>query len=47
MHSLRQALEDVEGVTLIHDIHAWTITLPNKGFPSEQGNRVLSEEDFE
>lgn len=26
MHSLCMALEDVEGVTLVHDIHAWTIT---------------------
>ena len=26
MHSLWQTLEDVEGVTLVHDIHAWTIT---------------------
>lgn len=26
MHSLCMALEDVPGVTLVHDIHAWTIT---------------------
>ena len=26
MHGLCQAMEDVEGVTLVHDIHAWTIT---------------------
>ena len=26
MHSLCQALEDLEGITLVHDIHAWTIT---------------------
>ena len=26
MHRLCQAMEDVEGVTLVHDIHAWTIT---------------------
>ena len=26
MHNLCMTLEDVEGVTLVHDIHAWTIT---------------------
>ena len=26
MHRLCQAMEDMEGVTLVHDIHAWTIT---------------------
>ena len=26
MHRLCMALEDVQGVTLVHDIHAWTIT---------------------
>ena len=26
MYRLCNALEDVEGVTLIHDVHAWTLT---------------------
>ena len=26
MYRLCSALEDVEGVTLVHDVHAWTIT---------------------
>ena len=26
MYQLFSALEDVEGVTLVHDVHAWTIT---------------------
>ena len=26
MYQLCSALEDVEGVTLVHDVHAWTIT---------------------
>lgn len=26
MYSLCSALENVEGVTLVHDVHAWTIT---------------------
>ena len=26
MYRLCHALEDIEGVTLVHDVHAWTIT---------------------
>ena len=26
MYRLCSALEDVEGVTLVHDVHAWTVT---------------------
>ena len=26
MYQLCSRIEDVEGVTLVHDVHAWTIT---------------------
>ena len=42
MHGLCNALEDVEGVTLVHDIHAWTITSGYESFTAH----VLVDPDY-
>ena len=42
MYELCHSLEDVEGVTLVHDVHAWTITPGYEAFTAH----VLIEPDY-
>ena len=42
MYELCHALEDVEGVTLVHDVHAWTITPGYEAFTAH----VLIDADY-
>ena len=42
MYRLCSAIEDIEGVTLIHDVHAWTITSGYEAFTAH----VLVEADY-
>ena len=42
MYELCHALEDVEGVTLVHDVHAWTITSGYEAFTAH----VLIDVDY-
>ncbi len=42
MYSLCSALENVEGVTLVHDVHAWTITSGYESFTAH----VLIDPDY-
>ena len=41
-YELCHALEEVEGVTLVHDVHAWTITSGYEAFTAH----VLVEPDY-